>query len=327
MAQEMRSVMEYLGNRAARRKAGLAAALAFCVMGNGMPVDAAQTMRVSGQEYNLEVEDLPEGVESAYAKLHDSSLDAGGYMLSLFDGYDAMIQMEEALTAAGEDLSDIEYQAFEATVYEEDEEGDYYPLDEMQGITLICALPENFAQNSGKVQVTAVDAKGALCRIDSQIVQVGGKDCVMFDLSVFTTYAFLYKSSGTLTAGKHPTPTPKPTQAAGKTPTPKPTSAAEKTPTPRPTQAAEKTPTPRPTSAPEKTPKPTQAVGKTPTPKPTSPANAGASAGGSSAAASAPQRDRTPQTGDSFAVGGYFAMFAAGGMLAGLGFFLGRRKK
>ncbi|MDE7210056.1 MAG: hypothetical protein K2O03_01270, partial [Lachnospiraceae bacterium] len=221
------------------------------------------------------------------------------------------LQMEEALTAAGEDISGIEYQAFEATVYEMDEDEDYYPLDGMQGITLICPLPEGFAENSGKVQITAVDANGALCRIDSKIVQANGQDCVMFDLSVFTTYAFLYKSSGTLTSGKHPTPTP---VLAKATSTPRPTQAAEKTPTPRPSQAAGKTPTPKPSQAAEKT--PTKA-----------PAKAGAASGGSSAAATAPQRDKTPQTGDSFTPDRYFAMLAAGGMLVGLGLFLGHKKK
>ncbi len=328
MAQEMRSVMGYLKMRAGRGVcAVVTAAVAFtlCMDGNAMSVGAAETVRVSGQEYNLTVEDLPDGVERAYAKFHDGTLDAGNYMLSLFDGYDAMIQMEEALTAAGEDISDIEYQAFEATVYEMDEDEDYYPLDGMQGITLICPLPEGFAENSGKVQITAVDANGALCRVDSKIVQANGQDCVMFDLSVFTTYAFLYKSSGALTSGKHPTPTPVLAKATP-TPTPRPTQAAEKTPTPRPTQAAEKTPTPRPTQAAGKTPTPklSQAAEKTPT---KAPAKAGAASGGSSAAATAPQRDKTPQTGDSFTPDRYFAMLAAGGMLVGLGFFLGHKKK
>ncbi|MDE7328022.1 MAG: hypothetical protein K2N63_17375, partial [Lachnospiraceae bacterium] len=210
--------------------AGLSAVVIACGMADVLSVHAAEAISPSGKEYNLSVDDLPDGVEKAYAKFHDSSLDGGDYMLSLFDGYDAMIAMEEALTAAGEDLTRIEYQAMEATVYEKDEEGDYYPLDEMQGITLICMLPENFSENPDGVQVTAVDAKGALCRIDSKIVTVDGKDCVMFDLSVFTTYALLYKQSGALTSGRQISPTPAPKNTPKNTPTPKPENGTEKAP-------------------------------------------------------------------------------------------------
>lgn len=302
-----------MGNQKSRtmgKKAGATAMMAALVLGGGagtLSAGAAETVRVSEKEYNLVVEDLPEGVEEAYAKFHDGSLPAGNYMLSLFDGYDAMVQMEDALTAAGEELSGLEYQAIEATVYEKDEEGDYYPLDGMPGVTLICPVPEVFGGNASKVQVMATDEKGALYRISSKIVSVNGQDCVMFDLSGFTTYAFLYKSSGTLTSGKQPTPTPAPAKA-------KPTKAPEKTPTPKPTKAAEKTPTPE----------PTKAAGKS-TPAPTkAPAKAGATAGGSSA--SAPKRDQTPQTGDSFPQGRYYGMLAAGGMLAGIGYILRRKK-
>ncbi|MDE7061348.1 MAG: hypothetical protein K2O71_07120, partial [Lachnospiraceae bacterium] len=273
----------------------------------------------------LTVEDLPDGVGKAYAKFHDNTLNAGSYMLSLFDGYDAMMAMEEALTAAGEDLSGIEYQAVEATVYEKDEEGDYYPLDEMQGITLICSLPENFAKHSNGVQITAVDANGALCRIDSKIVSVNGKDCVMFDLSVFTTYAILYKQSGTLTSGRQPTPTPTPVEKKTDTNT---APTISKTPTP--TSTPQKTPTPKPaapTSAPakeEKTPtrvpanKPTSAPAQTATKTPTkAPAKTN----------SAPVRDKTPQTGDFHAPERYFAMLAAGSTLAGFGIWIGHKRK
>ncbi len=305
--------------------AGFATMLFVCGMADIVELGAAQAMNPSAKEYNLTVEDLPDGVGKAYAKFHDNTLNAGSYMLSLFDGYDAMMAMEEALTAAGEDLSGIEYQAVEATVYEKDEEGDYYPLDEMQGITLICSLPENFAKHSNGVQITAVDANGALCRIDSKIVSVNGKDCVMFDLSVFTTYAILYKQSGTLTSGRQPTPTPTPVEKKTDTNT---APTISKTPTP--TSTPQKTPTPKPaapTSAPakeEKTPtrvpanKPTSAPAQTATKTPTkAPAKTN----------SAPVRDKTPQTGDSHAPERYFAMLAAGSTLAGFGIWIGHKRK
>lgn len=292
------------------KKACGMAVVALAFGGSGVLLaGAAETMRISEKEYNLVVEDLPEGVEKAYAKFHDQSLAAENYMLSLFDGYDAMIQLEEALTAAGEELSEIEYQAIEATVYEKDEDGDYYPLDGMQGITLVCPVPDGFGGDADKIQITAVDEKGALYRINSKIVSVDGQTSVMFDLSVFTTYAFLYKEGGALTSGKQPTPTPAPAKTTP-TKTPKPTTA------PKPTAAAEKDPTPKPTKAAEKP------VTKTPT---KAPAKAGATVGGSSTAT--PARDKTPQTGDSFLPGRYYGMLAAGGMLVGIGCFLGRKKK
>lgn len=309
--------------------AGFATVLFVCGAADMSDLNAAQTMNPSAKEYNLTVEDLPEGVSKAYAKFHNGSLRASNYMLSLFDGYDAMMAMEEALTAAGEDLSGIEYQAVEATIYEKDEEGDYYPLDEMEGITLICSLPENFAEHSDGVQVTAVDANGALCRISSTIVTVGGKDCVMFDLSVFTTYAILYKQSGTLTSGRQPSPTPTPVEkktdinaepTISKAPTP--TKAPQKTPSPKPTAPTkapakeEKAPTKAPAKT-ESTSEPKQTAQKTPTKAP-------AKTTGSS---SVPQRDRTPQTGDSYNAEPYFAMLAAGSTLAGFGLWIGRRKK
>ena len=309
--------------------AGFATVLFVCGTADTFELGAAQAMNPSAKEYNLTVEDLPDGVSKAYAKFHDSTLNAGSYMLSLFDGYDAMMAMEEALTAAGEDLSGIEYQAVEATVYEKDEEGDYYPLDEMQGITLICSLPENFAKHSNGVQITAVDAKGALCRIDSKVVSVNGKDCVMFDLSVFTTYAILYKQSGTLTSGRQPTPTPTPVEKKTDTntaPTTQetPTSAPKGTPTPKPAAPTsapaqeEKTPTKAPAKKP--TSAPSQTAQKTPTKAP-------AKTNSTSNSASAPVRDRTPQTGDSHAPERYFAMLAAGSALAGFGLWIGHKKK
>ncbi len=298
--------------------AGLAAAMVVCGTADLVPVCAAQAMNPSAKEYNLSVEDLPDGVGKAYAKFHDKSLDGEDYMLSLFDGYDAMIAMEEALVAAGEDLAGIEYQAMEATVYERDEEGDYYPLDEMKGVTLICMLPENFAKNSGDVQVTAINSKGALCRIDSTIVTVDGKDCVMFDLSVFTTYALLYKQSGKLTSGTKISPTPVPKNPVNNTPTPKPEPQEDKSETPA------KTPTPKPiapTKEPTRQPVPTKEVTKEPTRQP---AKSGAASGSSSASA---ERDKTPQTGDSFSAGRYLMMLAAGGALAGIGIFVGHKKR
>ena len=273
--------------------------MVVCGTADIVPVCAAQAMNPSAKEYNLSVEDLPDGVGKAYAKFHDKSLDGEDYMLSLFDGYDAMIAMEEALVAAGEDLAGIEYQAMEATVYERDEEGDYYPLDEMKGVTLI-------------------NSKGALCRIDSTIVTVDGKDCVMFDLSVFTTYALLYKQSGKLTSGTKISPTPVPKNPVNNTPTPKPEPQEDKSETPA------KTPTPKPiapTKEPTRQPVPTKEVTKEPTRQP---AKSGAASGSSSASA---ERDKTPQTGDSFSAGRYLMMLAAGGALAGIGIFVGHKKR
>ncbi|MDE7299365.1 MAG: hypothetical protein K2N94_11140, partial [Lachnospiraceae bacterium] len=253
-----------------RRAAGIAVFLFLALIAvsvlPGIYADAAATkLTVSDREYNLSVEQLPDGVTRAYAKLHDTSLKAGEYELALFDSYEAMIAMENALEAAGEKLSDISLLAMEAILYQSDEEGDFYPVEERYGITLICPVPSALAANAEQVQITAVNAAGRLQRISSEFVEVNGVKCRKFDIGPFDTYAFLYKKTGTLTSGDAPTPTPV------KTSTPAPTKAPAKTPTPAPTKAPARTPTPAPTKAPAKppTPAPTKAPAKTPTPAPT----------------------------------------------------------
>ena len=326
-----------------RRAAGIAvflflALIAVSVLPGAYADAAAAKLTVSAQEYNLSVAQLPDGVTRAYAKLHDASLNAKEYELALFDSYEAMIAMEEALEAAGERLADIDFLAVETILYQSDEDGDFYPVEERCGMTLICPIPSPLAANAENVQITAVSADGKLQRIASEFVEVSGVQCRKFDIGAFDTYAFLYKKTGTLTSGAAPTPT----KAPVKTPTPTPTRAAVKTPTPVPTKAPEKTPTPAPTKAPEKTPVPTRAETK-PTPAPTkNPAKptptptkalAGSTTGNrpgggmSANVTTQPVRDKTPQTGDDFSRAGYLALFAAGAAgLGGILLYIGRKK-
>lgn len=325
-----------------RRAAGIAlflflALIAVSVLPGAYADAAATKLTVSSKEYNLSVEQLPDGVTKAYAKLHDTSLKAGEYELALFDSYEAMIAMEEALEAAGEKLADIDFLAMETILYQSDEDGDYYPVEERCGVTLICPIPSPLAANAEKVQITAVSNDGKLQRIASDFVEVNGVKCRKFDIGVFDTYAFLYKKTGTLTSGASPTPTkapvktptPAPTKAPAKTPTPVPTKAPAKTPTPAPTKGAVTTPTSAPTKAPEKTPVPTK---KPATPTPTK-ALAGGSTGNrpggesSAGVTTTPVRDKTPQTGDDFSRAGYLMLFAAGAAgLGGILLYTGRKK-
>lgn len=315
---------------------------AALVFGSFMPGAAAEAavekLTVSEKEYNLTVEDVPDGVDSkAYAKLHDASLDADEFILSLFDGYDAMIEMEDALEAAGEDLAKLDFLAMDITLYQRDEEGDYYPVEDMGGITLICPVPETYLEEADDLQITAVNAGGKLERISSALVSVQGVTCVKFDLSKAEVYAFLVKQGGKLTSGTMPTATPVPAKTPVKTPTPAPTKAPEKTPTPAPTKAPEKTPTPKPTQAATPTPKPTKAPEKTPTAAPTQPERQNAAASGNSSGKTAaanptnapakPVKDKTPQTGDDFSRGSYLALLGAGAAAFGGILFIYYKKK
>ena len=198
--------------------------------------DAAATkITVSAKEYNLTVTELPEGVsDRAYAKLHDSSLKASEFELQLFDGYDALIAMEDALEAEGEELDGIDYLAMQAILYQNDGEDDYYPVENRCGITLIVPVPDAMKAQKETIVTTAVDAKGKLQRIPSELVNADGVDCLRFDLPAsFDVYAFLIKRNGTLTSGAVPTPTP----------TPKATAAPTKAATAAPTKAATAAPT------------------------------------------------------------------------------------
>ena len=136
----------------------------------------------------------------------------------------------------------------------------------------------------------------------------------MFDLSVFTTYAILYKQSGTLTSGRQPSPTPTPVDKKTDI-NAEPTISKAPTPTKAPAKE-EKAPTKAPAKT-ESTSEPKQTAQKTPTKAPPKTA----------VSPSVPQRDRTPQTGDSYNAEPYFAMLAAGSTLAGFGLWIGRRKK
>ncbi len=281
-------------------------------------VAAATKLTVSEKEYNVSVTMLPDGVSKGYAKLHDASLDAKNYELALFDGAEALAAMEAALKSAGEELSDLELLAMEVILYESDEEGDFYPVDERKGATVVCSVPSGMRANADKVQMVAADAKGKLQRIDTQLVEVNGEESVKFDVGAFDVYAFVYKKTGSLTGGTVPTPTKAavPTKKPENTPTPtvSPTKKPDNTPTAQPA---------KPTKSPEKKPI------STPTPAPT---KALAGTGGQSGQTSAsvtkqPDRDRTPQTGDDFDRAGYVALFVAGAtVFAGILIQIGRKK-
>ncbi|MBQ9118467.1 MAG: hypothetical protein IJY09_00215 [Lachnospiraceae bacterium] len=283
-------------------------------------VTAAEKLTVSSKEYSLSVEDIPQSIEgTVYAKLHDTALDASEYQLSLFNSYDALIEMEDALETAKEDLNGIEYLAMDVMLYQCDEEGDYYPVEESEAVTVICPVPEEFQKTQDKLQIVAVNADGKLERISSKLVTVNKIDCVQFDAFSEKTYAFLVKASGKLTSGTAPTatPIPKVTEAPKATATPKPTSTPKPTATPtakpKVTEAAKATPTPKPegttetknpvdkpkaTATPKPTAKPTEAVKATVTPKPTT---------GTSGA-----KDKTPQTGDDFSRTGSIVLILSG---------------
>ena len=291
-------------------------------------VAAATKLTVSEKEYNLSVTMLPDGVSKGYAKLHDASLDAKNYELALFDGAEALSVMEEALKSAGEELSDLELLAMEVILYEGDEEGDFYPVDERKGVTVVCSVPSGMRANADKVQIVAADAKGKLQRIDTQFVEVDGGESVKFDVGAFDIYAFVYKKNGSLTGGAVPTPTK---QAASPTKKPDNTPAPTKKPdnTPTPTKKPDSTPTP--TKKPDSTPTPTKKPDSTPTKSP-APTKALAGTGGQSGQTTAsvtkqPARDRTPQTGDDFDRAGYLTLFAAGAaVFAGILIQIGRKK-
>lgn len=251
-----------------KNRTGAAFLIAVSLLfGSLLPVEralAAEKITVSEKEYDLVVKDVPEGVESKiYAKLHDKSLNAEEYLLSLFDGYDAMIKMENALEAQGEDISKLDYLAMDVTLYQKDEEGDYYPVEDRCGITLICPVPEEYFEEAEELQITAVNTSGKLERIPSSLVSVKGVTCIKFDLSKAKVYAFLVKQGGKLTSGVMPTPTPVPE----KTPAPANPAGNKADVT---TPAPEKTPTPAnpagnkadvTTPAPEKTPAPANPAG------------------------------------------------------------------
>ena len=298
--------------------------------------DAAATkITVSAKEYNLTVTELPEGVsDRAYAKLHDSSLKAGEFELQLFDGYDALIAMEDALESEGEELDGIDYLAMQAILYQNDGEDDYYPVENRCGITLIVPVPDAMKAQEEKIVITAVDAKGKLQRISSELVSADGVDCLRFDLPAsFDVYAFLIKRNGTLTSGAVPTPTPTPKATAA--PTKAATAAPTKAATAAPTKAAATAAPTKPatadeklTPAPQKTPTPVPTKKATPTPAPL--ASKDQNAGNTKPTGSVtmqPEKDKTPQTGDDFNRGGYVALFMAGAAAFGsLAFFAGRKK-
>ncbi len=289
-------------------------------------LQAAEKLAVSAKEYSLPVEELPQSVKGkVYAKLHDTKKDASIYQLALYDSYDALIDVENALEQAGEKLAEIEYLAMDVALYESDEEGDYYPVEDAVAATVICPVPEEFADAAKKLQVVAVSTAGKLERIESSLVTVGATDCVKFDVYSGKVYAFLVKESGTLTSGTKVTPTPTPKPEKTPTPTPAPTKKPEKTPTPEPTKkpAATVKPTaaPQPTKAvntvvntdkkPTSTPKPEKTLTPIPTKKP--------------AATVAPEKDKTPQTGDDFQTTAPIVMLCAGAMICAGSVIIGKR--
>lgn len=289
---------------------------------------------VNKSEYNLSIESTPTGLEKTYAKLHDSSLKAENFTLSMFDGYDAMIVVEDALESASEDLNKIEYLAMEVTLYEKDEEDDYYPVEERCGMTVICPVPEEMQTSAAEVQIIAVDNDGKIYRIPRTLTDVDGARCMKFDLADFPYFAFVLKTNGQFTAGIVPTATPIPDvilQPTKKpTATPKPTSTPSKAPTKAPTPTVKNTPAPtkaavKPTTAPGKT----ESGKATPTPKAQSqktPTKA-VTASNSNSSSNQANRDKTPQTGDDFDRTGYAMMVGtASVVLIGLLYWNGRKR-
>lgn len=291
---------------------------AICLAGS-VQVSAAEKKNVSKTEYSLPVEDVPQSVEgTVYAKLHNTS-DASGYLLSLFESYDALVQIQDTLKDAGESLSGIEYLAVEVMLYERDSEGDYYPTDGKEAMTILCPVPESLKSQADKLQMISISQSGGLERISSELVTVSGVKYVQFDAYSEKTYAFLVKESGTLTSGVAPTATPVPTKVPEATVTPVPTKKPEATVTPKPTKAPEATVTPAPTKKAETTtaPVPTKTPEATVVPKPTKAPTPTVKppAGNSSGSTPSGEKDKTPQTGDGFSKEGNQLLLVIGAIL------------
>ena len=180
---------------------------------------------LAADKYSLKVTEAPEAFGGkAYAGFHDSDKSTANLSLALYENYDALISIENALEDAGEDPAGIELVAMETMLYETDDNKDSYPVTYDGAIAIACPIPDSLKAHKSNLQILTVNEKDRLERVRSQVEQVNGVECLVFDGYADRYYAMSYKESGKITVGKIAASTPVPTPSeATNTFTPKPT--------------------------------------------------------------------------------------------------------
>lgn len=233
---------------------------------------AARAIEVDYDEYSLWVDEVPEGIwESTYiaAKLTKTSLDPEQYMLTMIDDVDSLNKLHKAMNSAKINPEYNRNFAMDVRLYEyDDDEGDYYASTDSD-VEVIVPVSDNMYQydeddeaylQTNFLKVVSVSSSGKLGYPSFEFVSVDDIICAKFTVTDNGVYGFLL--NGVAPESEEDEEEEEPTKAPTKAPT------ATPVPTKAPTKAPTKVPTKAPTSAPTATKAP------------------------------APEKDKTPQTGD-----------------------------
>lgn len=199
-----------------------------------MTFAAISEYQVDKEEYNLLVDDFPTFTadwDSIYAKMNNKK-DTTGYLLSLFDDYDSTDAVLAAFENQGLSVDSDECYGVDITLYKQEEDEEYYPVDGAVNVELICPLPDVYLDTPRNVQIYKLE-DGRNQKVNFSLITVDDIVSAKFTVRANAIYSFVLtedivesdeieaKPTNTPTVTPKPTtsPTPKPTQAV--TPTKK----------------------------------------------------------------------------------------------------------
>lgn len=151
---------------------------------------APKSITVDENEYNVNIEDYPSGINDIYAKFNTKRNDTDTYMLSFYDDTESKELMEAAFLKSGDNANKYEMLAMDIALYQEDSEGDYYIVPTAIEMTIICEVPSDFEGVEDKVKIFARTTSGGIETIPYTLVSVDDVICMQFTLKRFTQYAF-----------------------------------------------------------------------------------------------------------------------------------------
>lgn len=190
-----------------------------------MTFAAISEYKVDEKEYNLRVEDFPTFTadwDSIYAKMNNRK-DTSGYLLSLFDDYDSTDVTLAAFEAQGISVDADACYGVEITLYKQEADEEYYPVDGAVNVELICPLPDVYLDTPRNVQMYQLES-GRNKPIKFSLVTVNEVICVKFKVNANAIYSFvltddIVESEEIPAPSKAPTVTPKPTTSVTPEPT------------------------------------------------------------------------------------------------------------
>ncbi len=217
--------------------------MAMVALSGAMRADAATKISISDDEYNLYVDEYPDGIgEGIYAKTKSAKKDIDDYYLNLSSD-ESEEKFASAVNKAGISTKGKLLCSMDAALYKITDDEDKKVTDTVE---VLLPVPDD-VQEYPEEAVLYMVSGGTAKPVSATLVECDEVYYNQFTISNYTTYGYVYTDPDTL-EGEEEENTPTPTKEAE--PTKKPTA----TPTPEVTKKPTTTPKATPTADPTKTP-------------------------------------------------------------------------